>query len=135
MTATTNDTMTIGSRLAQLSRAGENMRAIEELYHDDIVSVEAAEYPGMEREMRGREAITGKNAWWLDNHEVHKREIEGPFAHGDDRFALYITYEVTPKAGPGAGQRASFNEVGVYTVTDGKVAREEYFYAPQGGDA
>lgn len=135
MTTAAHQTMTIANRLAELSSQQKNMEAIDELYHHDIVSVEAHEMPGMGREMRGIEAIKGKNQWWEENNELHKRTIQGPFPHGDDRFALLISYDVTPKAGPGAGQRATFTEVGHYTVRDNKIAREEYFYAPQDCDA
>lgn len=133
-TTTAVDTMTIARRLFDLCAEGRNLEAIDELYHADIVSVEAAAGPDCEmgREARGIDAIKAKNEWWLGANEVHERSIDGPFPHGDDRFALHLVYELTAKEGPLAGQRMRFEEVGVYTVVDGKVAREEYFYAMPG---
>ena len=37
---------------------------------------------------------------------------------GDDRFAVYFSLEVTPKA---TGQRMAMTEVGLYQVRDGKI--------------
>ena len=36
--------------------------------------------------------------------------------------------DVTPKEGPMKGHRMQFEEAGLYTVRDGKVAQEEFFY-------
>ena len=139
MTATpgaATDIMTIANRLVELCEAMQNMQALDELYHPDITSVEAMAGPDCEmgREMHGIDAIKKKNEWWFGANQVHERTIEGPFPHGDDRFALAIGYEITPKEGPMAGRRMSFREIGVYTVADGKIAREEYFYAMPGGN-
>jgi ketosteroid isomerase-like protein len=44
----------------------------------------------------------------------------------DDRFAVRFTYDVTNK---GSGQRFTMDEVGLFTVKDGKIVREEFFYS------
>ena len=121
------DTKQIGEKLVDLCKAGKNGEAIETLYAKDIVSVEAQAAPEMPAEMRGIDAIRGKNQWWADNHEVHSAEVKGPYANGD-RFAVTYRYEVTPKTGPMQGKRITMDEVGVYNVRDGKIAREEFFY-------
>jgi ketosteroid isomerase-like protein len=36
---------------------------------------------------------------------------------------------VTPKAGPQKGKRMQMDEIGVYTVKNGKIVREEFFYS------
>ena len=36
--------------------------------------------------------------------------------------------EVTAKAGPMAGKRMKLDEAALYTVKDGKVVKEEFFY-------
>lgn len=115
----------IGGKLAALCREGRNVEAINELYADDIVSVEAAAMEGMEQTMTGKEAILGKNQWWAENHEVHSAGVEGPYAHGDDRFALRFSYDVTNKP---SGQRTQMDEVAIFTVRDGKIAKEEFYY-------
>jgi ketosteroid isomerase-like protein len=116
----------IGQKLVDYCRAGRNLDAINELYAEDVVSVEAMDPPEGNRESRGIEAARGKNQWWIENHEVHDASIEGPYPHGEDRFAVTFKYEVTFKP---SGQRFSMEEVGVYTVAGGKISREEFFYA------
>lgn len=116
----------VGSAIVALCREGKNLEAIDAHYSADVTSVEAAEMPGLPRSLRGIEAVRGKNQWWLDNHVVHSNEVLGPFPHGDDRFAIIFRYEVTPKA---IGQRVQIEEVGVYTLADGKVSREEFYYS------
>ena len=121
-------TMQIGEQLAALCRQGKNMEAIETLYSPEIVSVEACSMPGMEQTQTGLEAIKAKNQWWFENHEVHGGEVKGPFQH-EDRFALLFHSEITPKQ---TGQRMSIEEIGVYTVKDGKIVKEEFFYTMPG---
>ncbi len=117
-------TLEIATQLADLCRQGKNLEAIDTLYSPDIVSVEASAMPPMEREIRGIEAVKGKNQWWTQNHEVHGGDVLGPFPH-DDRFILIFKYEVTPKQ---TGQRVALEEAGLFTVKDGKITKEEFFY-------
>ena len=49
------------------------------------------------------------------------------FPH-DDRFIVYFKYEVTPKDGPMKGKRMQVQEAGLYTVKNGKITQEEFFY-------
>jgi ketosteroid isomerase-like protein len=116
----------VGNKLVALCREGKNLEAIETLYSPDIVSVEAAEGGGFPRTMNGIAAVKGKGQWWEANHEVHSAEILGPYVHGDDRFAVIFRFDITSK--PMNNTRMQMDEVGVYTVTDGKVSREEFFY-------
>jgi len=114
----------VAAKLAAYCRAGENLRAIDELYSPDIESVEACDMPGMDRTQRGIDAVRAKNTWWLDHHEVHGGEVLGPYPHGD-RFALLFRFDVTPKA---TGQRMTMQEVGLYTVAGDRIVKEEFFY-------
>lgn len=116
----------VGERLVALCSEGKNLDALDELYSADVVSVEAAKAPGMERTANGIDAVRGKNQWWIDNHEVHSSSVRGPFPHGDDRFCALFDFEVTFKP---AGQRFKMEEVAHYTVKDGKIVREEFFYS------
>jgi ketosteroid isomerase-like protein len=123
------DTKQVGDRLVALCREGKNIDAISELYSPDITSVEAMGGDGtMSREMNGLDAVRGKNQWWYENHEVHSANTDGPYPH-DDRFAVKFSYDITAKSGPMAGNRFTMNEVALYTVKDGKIVREEFFYA------
>ncbi len=121
------DTREIGEKLVALCSEGQNIEAIDTLYGADIVSVEAQGSDQMPAVMTGIDAIRDKNNWWLDNHEVHYAAAEGPMVNGD-RFSVIFDYEMTPKSGPQAGQRSKMHEVAVYTVDDGKIVREEFFY-------
>jgi SnoaL-like domain len=122
-----SDALTVGKKLVQLCQAGKGAEAIETLYAPNIVSVEPFAPPGKEARMDGIAAVKGKNKWWYENHEVHSGEVKGPWPHGD-RFAVYFKYDVTPKAGPMAGKRFTMEETGLYTVKNGKVVQEEFFY-------
>ena len=116
----------VGHKLVELVREGRNLDAINELYAEDVVSVEAMDPPQGEREARGVEAAKGKNQWWASQHEVHGASVAGPFPHGDDRFAVHYQYDVTFKPD---GTRYTMEEVALYSVVDGKVVREEFFYS------
>ena len=118
----------VGQKLVALCREGRNIEAINELYADDVLSVEAtAPEEGGEREMQGIEAVRGKNQWWNENHEIHDASVGGPFPHGEDRFCVHFKYDVTSQ--PMGGQRFQMEEIGLYTIENGKIAKEEFFYA------
>ncbi len=120
------EALEIGKALVELCRKGQFMQAVETHYGDDIVSIEGASGPGFAQRMEGKEAILGKNQWWAENHEVHELRLEGPFgAEGSDRFLVYFDMDVTNKADD---QRSQMKEVAIYTVRDGKIVQEEFFY-------
>ena len=121
----------IGRKLVDLCRQGRNLDAVSRLYADDVVSIEVHGDEKMPARMHGVAAIHGKNQWWLDNHQIHGMTVNGPFPHGD-RFIVHYRMDVTPKAGPMAGKRMQMEEAGLYTVRDGKIAKEEFFYAMGG---
>lgn len=123
-----NDTLTVAKKLVELCREGKNIEAVEMLYSPQIVSIEATGDESMPARMEGVEAIKGKNDWWLKNHEVHHAEVEGPWPNGD-RFIVRFKFDVTAKAGPMAGKRMTLDESGLYTVKDGKITEEEFFYS------
>lgn len=118
------NTMDIANKLVELCRQGKNTEALDTLYVDDVVSVEAGVPPGMEREAKGLDAVRGKGQWWEENHEVHSSSVTGPWPH-DDRFVVGFQIDVTHKP---SGQRMQMDEVGLYQVRGGKIVREEFFY-------
>ena len=119
------DALEVGKKLVELCKLGKNHEAMEVLYSPDIVSVEAGAPPGQSPESRGIAAIKGKSAWWNDNHIIHSAEALGPFPHGD-RFAVHFTYDITAKHM--GNKRMVMDEMALYTVKDGKIVREEFFY-------
>jgi ketosteroid isomerase-like protein len=120
-------TMEIGKKLVDLCNQGKAMEVITTMYSQNIVSIEAMSSPAMPARMEGLAAVKGKAEWWEKNHEVHKGEAEGPWPHGD-RFIVRFKYDVTAKSGPMAGKRMMLDEAALYTVKDGKISQEEFFY-------
>jgi len=117
-------TTEIGKQYVALCKEGKNEECLEKLFDKDAVSVEAGAPPGQERTAKGLQAIRGKSKWWSENHTVHKAELSGPYPH-DDRFAVRFLFDVTHKP---SGKRFSMDEVGLFTVKDGKIVKEEFFY-------
>jgi ketosteroid isomerase-like protein len=122
-----DSTLAVGRRLVELCKQGKNLEAVNTLYAPDIVSTEVFGDDTMPKTMRGIDAVRGKNQWWFDNHEIHSGSVSGPYPNGD-RFITHMAYDVTVKAGPHAGKRMKFEEAGLYTVKDGKIVQEEFFY-------
>ncbi len=106
----------------ELLRQGKDDVAAKSYNADDIASYEAMEGPMSA--CIGREAVKKKSEWWAANHEVHAASIEGPFVNGN-QFAVRLTYDLTPKS---TGKRIKSEEVGLYTVRDGKIVEERFFY-------
>jgi ketosteroid isomerase-like protein len=117
--------MEIAQQYVALCKQGKNEECLEKLFAKDAVSVEAFSPPGAgDRIASGLEAIRAKGKWWGENHTVHKAEVEGPFPN-EDRFAVRFTYDITNKP---SGKRMTMDEIGLFTVKNGKITREEFFY-------
>ena len=82
------NTMDLANKMAALCREGKNHEALQTLFTDDMVSVEAAAMPGMEQEAKGLAAVKAKGQWWRDNHEVHSAVVTGPWPHGETIFTV-----------------------------------------------
>ena len=117
-----NTTEEVATKLVDYCRKGEWMKAVDDLYAKDIVSVEAHAMENMPAEMRGLDQVRGKTEWWEKNMEVHSAKVGGPFV-ARDTFVVQFDVDVTENA---SKKRMQMSEVGVYTVNDGKVAREEF---------
>jgi hypothetical protein len=117
--------MEIGNQLAELCRQGRNLEALDTLFADELISVEAGGPPGMSREAIGLAAVKAKATWWIGNHEIHSVAVTGPWPH-DDKFILGFKLDVTNKP---SGQRMQMDEMALYFVANGKIVREEFFYS------
>ncbi len=114
----------IANTLVEACRNQGEAQLLEDHYHPDAISVEAADFSGMGREVKGVDGIRGKHAWWAENFEVHGGDVQGPYLHGDDRFAVIFEIDATHKQ---SGERTKMKEVAIYHVADGKIVREEFF--------
>lgn len=122
------DMMQIGAQLVQLCNEGRDTECLNQLYSEDAVSAEAVAMPGQDsNEAAGLDAIRGKHEWWYNTNEVHSSKAEGPFVHGEDKFAVIFDMDVTNKE---TGERSQMREVAQYFVNEaGKIHREEFSYA------
>ena len=111
--------------LVDLCRQGKNMEAIEHYYSQDVVSVESMSGPTMPWETKGLDGVEAKSKWWLENHEVHSAEVSEALVGNGNQFAVHFKYDVTYKP---SGRRMQMDEMGLYTVENGKVVREHFFY-------
>ena len=127
-TAAPASTAAVANELVSLCRAGRNLDAVATLYARDIVSVEPVGSEEMPAEMRGIDAVRGKNEWWFENHDIHSAAATGPFV-GEDQFAVRYDFDVTNRP---SGQRMQMSEIALYTVKDGKIVHEQFYYhAPE----
>lgn len=93
----------------------------DRLFTREFTSVEGF---GVNTAFHGRKAVTEKCDGWLSAHTVHGCSCEGPFA-GSTGFSVRIQIDRTENA---TGRREVSEEVAVYTVRDGKIVSEEFYY-------
>jgi ketosteroid isomerase-like protein len=119
-------TAAVAHELVDLCREGRNLEAIDRLYAADIISTESSGSEQMPAEIRGIDAVRGKNQWWFENFETHSGETNGPYV-GEGEFAVHYIWDATEKA---SGKRSRMEEMALYTVKDGKIVAEHFFYNP-----
>jgi len=116
------NTEEVAQKVVELVRKQAWHEALDTLYDKDIVSVEARASDGDSPEKQGIDQVRGKTDWWVNAMEVHSFKANGPFvAH--DRFVVQYDADVTDKS---SKKRMQLSEVGVYTVKNGKIVREEF---------
>jgi ketosteroid isomerase-like protein len=116
-------TAELAADFAGLCKANRGDEAAARHWSDDVVSIEPMDGP-MAR-LEGRAAVLEKHAWWEKAFEMHGGDVEGPFVNGD-QFALRFHIDVTNRE---TGERSAMTEIGLYTVRDGKVVEERFFFA------
>jgi len=112
----------VAKQFVDLCRVGKNFDVMRTLYSPTIVSVE-----GDGKETVGQGPVIKKSEDWGGDKTFHGETVAGPFFNGanPDQFVVYFTFDITPKA---TGKRMTVDEVGVYTVKDDKITREQFFY-------
>lgn len=119
------ETKEIANRLVELCRTGQNIQAVQELYAQDIVSVEPKGAPV--EVVEGLENVIKKSEQWFSMvEEFHGSEISEPVIAGN-HFSCSMKMDVTLK---GQG-RSSMDEVCVYEVNNGKIVKETFYYSAQ----
>jgi hypothetical protein len=117
------ETQEIAKRLVELCRKGDYEQAHEELYADNVVSIEPEGAPG-EQKVVGREGLQRKAEQFQDMiEEYHGTEVSDPVV-GDRFISLSMSIDATMK---GMG-RQKMDEICVYEVQDGKIVKEQFFY-------
>src|SRR5262245_22700968 len=116
---------TVAGKFMELCTQGKHFEFMRNFYAPEMVSVE-----GDGREFAGKEKVIHKSEVFQSNNNILSQDLRGPFFLGDPkassgRFAVYTSIDFAPKAG---GERVTHEEVGLYTVKNDMVTREEFFY-------
>ena len=111
---------TLAVRFVEMCNQMKNFDIMRTMYAPDIVSVENGG-----EETAGQAPVIKKSENYASINTIHSEKVRGPFFNGPNQFAVYFTFEVTPKS---TGTRVTVEEVGVYTVKDDKITREQFFY-------
>lgn len=118
-TMTTQD---VANRLVELCRNGQIFTAQEELYSDDINSIEPAH--SMLPSAKGKKALDQKGAAFAAMiEERHSGSYSDPIIAGN-YFTTAMVLHATIK---GQG-RMTMEEICVYEVKDGKIITEQFFF-------
>jgi hypothetical protein len=115
-------TQEVANRLVSLCRQGQIQQAGQELYGENIVSIEPPFAPTPKAE--GIKAVVEKGERFASSIEaVHGGSISDPIISGN-YFTVGWTMDITRKG----MDRISLQEVCVYKVENGKIVWEEFFY-------
>ena len=119
-------TQEVADKLVSLCREGKQDQALTELYADNCTS---REMPGMPNEfVEGKPAIIKKSEGWMATvEEMHSAEVGDPIVT-ENHFSCTMKFDATFKD----RGRVQMEEISVYTVDDGKIVAEQFFYAMPG---
>jgi len=115
-------TKEIAAKFYEYMQQGAFDKIYAELCSSDFSSEET---PGSDwPKAVGMEQIREKGKKWNETIEaMHGGTCEKPFVAGN-YFTCYMTMDFTPKG----GERTNMEEIGFYTVKDGKIVSEQFFY-------
>lgn len=106
-------------------RQGHFLAARERFWAEDVRSIEPHDLPdGIAAEVSGIEAARAKTARWLASRHIHDLSIDGPFVTGS-QFALFLDMMIGGQLSEAA---QPFTEIAIFTVRDGRISEERYFY-------
>jgi len=119
-------TQEVANKLVEWCRAGKFQQVVEELYSPDIVSVEPEGVPN--RIVKGLDGIKAKGVEFESKIEkINSSFVSDPIV-AENFFSCSMLMNVNMKGVP---VPIDMDEVCVYTVRDGKIVKEEFFYTPQ----
>ena len=110
----------LAHKFVELCNQGKNFDVMETMYAPNIVSVEADG-----KQWVGKQPVIQKSRDWVANNTFHGEKLRGPYFCAPNQFAIHFTLDVTRKA---TGERVTLEEVGLYTVENGLITREQFFY-------
>jgi hypothetical protein len=116
-------TQQIAERLAALCEKGDFETAQQELYADDVISIEPEATPDYDKETKGKDAVFAKIKKFEDSvDKFFGNKVSAPLV-ASNSFAFTLSMDIKMK-----GQdRMQLEELCVYEVKDGKVVSEQFF--------
>lgn len=114
----------IGADLVALFNVGRGDEVQDKWWSPEVTSVEGH---GVALAWVGKRSAEAKNADWMKQHTILGASAEGPYL-GASGFAVKYQMHVRENA---SGRELRMDEVGVYTVAEGKIIREEFMYAAE----
>jgi hypothetical protein len=115
-------TKEVAAKFYEYMQQGAFEKIYAELFSPDATSDET---PGSDwPKARGMQEIFEKGKKWNETIEaMHGGTTAEPVVAGNYFFA-YMTMDFTPKG----GEQTHMEEIGLYTVKDGKIVSEQFFY-------
>jgi len=115
-------TQEVADRYMELNRQGDGIALQQELYADDIETIEPAHAPVPGA--KGKEAVMERlKGWYANIDQMHDSSTTEPVVMGNF-FSLGMMADMTLKQ----GGRQRMEEMCVFEVRDGKIVKEQFFY-------
>jgi len=120
-----DQTIDVARGFMAMMAEGRFKEAGESYWAANVASVEPADLPGgIPAIVRGIEATREKARLWFSVSSIADLKMEGPFVNGD-QFALLMDMVIVNRT---TGERQPFKESALFTVRDGRITEERYFY-------
>lgn len=112
----------VGRQLVEMFNSRTDERKIwQAIFAKNWDSVEGE---GTNLVFEGRRAVLAKNEQWSAANAIITQKAEGPYC-GSTGFVVRYSIELQDRA---SGARQTMEEMAFYTVKNGKIVREEFFY-------
>jgi hypothetical protein len=116
----------IAREYTTMLREGQFAAAGDRYWACDISSIDPVVVGAAPRaSVRGKHAASQKCAARFAGTCIDELAIDGPFITGN-QFALFVDVVLVDSA---TGTRRPFSEIALFTVRDGQIAEERFFYA------